>query len=76
MTRRKQNDTTAPAQAAQNNNPKFWLTCELADAARIHEESVRRAIRQGRIRDVVRFGRSLRIPDATARQILANGLPM
>ena len=72
----KRKHTTAPPQAAQDINPKLWLPCELAAAARLHAESVRRAIRQGRIPDVIRFGRSLRIPDATARQILTNGLPM
>ena len=60
--------------AAPTNAPRLWLTGELASAARLHPESVRRAVRQGRI-PVLRFGRGLRIPDAVAREILAKGLP-
>jgi excisionase family DNA binding protein len=39
-----------------------------------HPESVRRAIRQGRIR-ALRFGASWRIPAPEARRILTQGLP-
>ena len=61
---------TAPPIAA----PRQWLTHELAAAARLHPESIRRCIRQGRIK-ALHFGRSLRIPDAEAQRILASGLP-
>lgn len=53
--------------------PRQWLMHELAAAARMHPESLRRAARQGRIQ-VIRFGRSLRIPDAEVQRILAEGL--
>jgi hypothetical protein len=66
--------TLEAATSACNNAPRLWLTGELATAARLHPESVRRAVRQGRI-PVLRFGRGLRIPDAVAREILAKGLP-
>ncbi len=62
------------APSACNNAPRLWLTGELASAARLHPESVRRAVRQGRIQ-VIRFGRGLRITDAEAQRILAGGLP-
>ena len=39
-----------------------------------HPESVRRAIRQGRIH-ALQFGASWRIPAPEARRILAEGLP-
>jgi hypothetical protein len=53
--------------------PRQWLTHEVAEAARWHPESIRRAIRQGRIQ-VIRFGRSLRIADSEAQRILTQGL--
>jgi len=40
-----------------------------------HPESVRRAIRQGRIH-AVRFGQGWRIPAPEVRRILAEGLPV
>lgn len=39
-----------------------------------HPESVRRAIRQGRIR-ALRFGQGWRIPQAEVNRILTQGLP-
>jgi len=45
-----------------------------ADLFFYHPESVRRAIRQGRIH-AVRFGQDWRIPAPEVRRILATGLP-
>ena len=53
---------------------KLWTTESLADAIGYHVESVRRCMRQGRIKSV-RFGRFYRIADAEARRVLAEGLP-
>lgn len=47
---------------------------ELASAIKYHPESVRRAIRQGRIH-ALPFGVGWRIPAAEVRRILAAGLP-
>lgn len=47
---------------------------EVARAIRYHPESVRRAIRQGRIH-AIQFGAGWRIPAAELRRILATGLP-
>lgn len=55
--------------------PSAGITTErLAAAIGYHEESVRRAIRQGRIQ-AIPFGRTWRIPPAEVTRILANGLP-
>ena len=51
---------------------------EPGDFARLiswHPESVRRAIRQGRIH-AVRFGKQWRIPCAEVARIMENGLPV
>ena len=51
------------------------LTVEAAaEKFHYHPESVRRAIRQGRIRGL-RFGQGWRIPAPEVRRILATGLP-
>ena len=63
------------ATPACNNGPRLWLTGELATAARLHPERVRRAVRQGRL-PVLRFGRGIRIPDDVAQRILREGLPL
>jgi hypothetical protein len=47
---------------------------EFARVISWHPESVRRAIRQGRI-GAVRMSNGWRIPSAEAERILANGLP-
>ena len=62
------------ATPACNNGPRHWLTGELATAARLHPESVRRAVRQGRF-PVIRFGRGIRIAADVAQRILREGLP-
>ncbi len=49
-------------------------TDEFAASAGLHPESVRRAIRQGRI-PAIKFGRTWRIPPAAAERILREGLP-
>ena len=56
--------------------PSNLLTTEEV-AARIgyHPESVRRCIRQGRIKPI-RFGRSWRIPSSELARILSAGLPV
>jgi hypothetical protein len=64
----------APAPAAPTL-PQLWTTEGLALAVGYHVESIRRAIRQGRIR-TVRFGRFHRIPAAEAQRILSEGLPV
>jgi len=48
---------------------------EAAEKFHYHPESVRRAIRQGRIH-ALRFGQGWRIPAPEARRILAEGLPV
>jgi excisionase family DNA binding protein len=48
---------------------------ETAEKIHYHPESVRRAIRQGRI-NALRFGQGWRIPAPEVRRILATGLPM
>ena len=53
---------------------QLWTTEGLAQAVGYHVESIRRAIRQGRIR-TVKFGRFHRIPAAEAQRILSEGLP-
>lgn len=47
---------------------------ELAARIKYHPESVRRAIRQGRIH-ALPFGAGWRIPPDEAKRILTNGLP-
>ncbi len=47
---------------------------EFAGLISFHPESVRRAIRQGRI-EARRFGSKWRIPPAEVARIMANGLP-
>jgi excisionase family DNA binding protein len=47
---------------------------ELAARIKYHPESVRRAIRQGRIH-ALPFGQSYRIPPAEVASIMATGLP-
>jgi excisionase family DNA binding protein len=47
----------------------------LAALITYHPESVRRAIRQGRIK-ALRFGKSWRIPAPEVRRILTVGLPV
>ncbi|HZL13173.1 MAG TPA: helix-turn-helix domain-containing protein [Verrucomicrobiae bacterium] len=47
---------------------------ELAAQIKYHPESVRRAIRQGRI-NALRFGAGWRIPAREAARILTTGLP-
>ena len=52
------------------------LTVEsAAEKFHYHPESVRRAIRQGRIH-ALRFGQGWRIPAAEVRRILTTGLPV
>ncbi len=76
MRRRKVDDGTAPnADGKIASQPSVGLTTEqLAAAISYHEESVRRAIRQGRIR-ALPFGRNWRIPPDEVARILAHGLP-
>ena len=47
---------------------------ELADLLQYHPESLRRAIRQGRIRTIL-VGRQHRVPPEVVQQILTEGLP-
>lgn len=47
---------------------------EVATLINFHTESVRRAIRQGRIK-ALPFGRCLRIPGEEVERILSEGLP-
>jgi excisionase family DNA binding protein len=47
---------------------------EVAGVIKYHPESVRRAIRQGRI-SALQFGAGYRIPAAELRRILTSGLP-
>jgi excisionase family DNA binding protein len=47
---------------------------ETAEKIHYHPESVRRAIRQGRIH-ALQFGQGWRIPASELRRILATGLP-
>ena len=47
---------------------------EFAELISFHPESVRRAIRQGRIQ-ALRFGNTWRVPPSEVARILANGLP-
>lgn len=47
---------------------------EFARAISWHPESVRKAIRQGRIR-AIKFGRFFRIPTAEVERILRDGIP-
>ena len=62
-----------PEQTAQM--PSAGATVDqLAAAIGYHPESVRRAIRQGRIR-ALPFGRTWRIPPDESARIFANGLP-
>ena len=67
-----QTATEAPAPA----NPatvSFYTPAEFATIIRFHPESIRRAIRSGRIASV-RFSRKLLIPAAEAARIFAQGL--
>ncbi len=52
-----------------------FTTSELAGAIQYHEESIRRAIRAGRIR-AIRCGNRWRIPPDELARIMTNGLPM
>ena len=56
-----------------NSKPSLLLPCELANDLRWHEESIRRAIRDGRIA-AVKIGRGWRIPVSELTRIAANGL--
>jgi excisionase family DNA binding protein len=47
---------------------------EAAEKIHYHPESLRRAIRQGRVA-ALRFGQGWRIPASELRRILATGLP-
>jgi len=47
---------------------------EFAEVVKYHRESVRRAIRQGRVH-ALKFGSSYRIPLPEVRRIMATGLP-
>jgi len=67
MLREKASNNTAPLSAG-------ITTEKLAVAIGFHEESVRRAIRQNRIR-AIRFGRTWRIPGDEVTRILSQGLP-
>ena len=49
------------------------LPSEVADALRYHIESVRRAIRQGRIK-AIKAGRQWRVPRAELDRLLREGL--
>jgi excisionase family DNA binding protein len=55
-------------------NDAASTVAELAAAIKYHPESVRRAIRQGRIY-ALPFGTRWRIPAAEVRRILTSGLP-
>lgn len=52
-----------------------WTVEAAAEAIHYHPESVRRAIRQGRIH-ALRFGQNWRIPAPEVRRILTTGLPV
>jgi hypothetical protein len=77
MTAHSEHDDAAANNSATTDatsRPALWTTSGLATAVGYHPESIRRAIRQGRIR-TVRFGRGHRISDAEAQRILKEGLP-
>jgi hypothetical protein len=71
------NNINKPRAATPNTGATapMWNTDDLARAIGYHVESVRRCVRQGRIR-TVRFGRFHRIPDVEAQRIFAQGLPL
>jgi excisionase family DNA binding protein len=57
----------------ETNAPALTVE-ELAARIKYHPESVRRAIRQGRI-NALQFGTGWRIPAPEVQRILTNGLP-
>jgi len=59
--------------ASLHNGPV--TTNEMARLVRYHPESIRRAIREGRIH-ALPFGRSYRIPAEEVARILREGLPV
>lgn len=59
------NEGTLPA--------RLLLPEELAELIRFHPESVRRAIRQGRIR-AIKTGRHWKIPQEEARRVIECGI--
>jgi excisionase family DNA binding protein len=54
---------------------RLWSTAEVAEAIGYHEESVRRCIREGRVR-AVRCGPRYRVPDDEFAKICAEGIPL
>ena len=60
-------ETIAPSNAARTVK-------EVAALIHYHEESLRRAIRQGRVR-ALPFGNGWRIPETEVARILTEGLP-
>lgn len=55
--------------------PFVYTPEQLAQAAMLHPESVRRAIRAGRIK-ALKFGQEWRIPAAEFDRIMGEGLPV
>lgn len=62
-----------PTAAPDPDAAQFYTTEQLAGKIIWHTESVRRAIRQGRIR-ALPFGRSWRIPAQEVSRILSEGI--
>jgi excisionase family DNA binding protein len=58
--------------SAEHSEQAFFTPREVAARIKFHKESVRRAIREGRIR-AVSFGRFKRVPAAEVTRIEASG---
>lgn len=65
--------TTAiqPETAASGSQP-LWTPTEFAAVVKMHPETIRKCVRQGRIK-ALHFGRGLRIPASEAARILEGG---
>ena len=55
------------------NNNRLWLTSEVAEILRLSAETIRRGIRDGRIK-AQKFGRTWRISDSELERLVQQGL--